>query len=51
MNRLYFADERRFACLFVLWRSAEGTPAWKKSKQVLFIRSLIRIFAHSYAEA
>ena len=30
---------------------AEGTPAWKKSKQVLFIRSLIRTFAHSYAEA
>ena len=45
MNRLYFADERRFACLFVLWRSAEGTPAWKKSKQVLFIRSLIRTLA------
>ena len=40
-----------FARLFVLWRSAEGTPARKKSKQVLFFRSLIRTFAHSYAEA
>ena len=30
---------------------AEGTRAWKKSKQVLFFRSLIRTFAYSYAEA
>ena len=34
-----------FARLFVLWRSAEGTPARKKSKQVLFFRSLIRTLA------
>ena len=40
-----------FARLFVLWRSAEGTLARKKSKQVLFFRSLIRTFAFSYAEA
>ena len=33
-----------FARLIVLWRSAEGTLARKKSKQVLFFRSLNRTF-------